>query len=100
MLPTRRGGRTALPARGRARSPPPGAVGRGTSGGAGTMTGPVQADLTPEQQAAVTHPGGPAIVLAGAGAGKTRVLCHRLAWLVEGGAAPAEVLALTFTREA
>ena len=40
-------------------------------------------DLTPEQRAAVTHPGGPAIVLAGAGAGKTRVLCHRLAWLVE-----------------
>jgi DNA helicase-2/ATP-dependent DNA helicase PcrA len=60
----------------------------------------VAADLTPEQRAAVTHPAGPAIVLAGAGAGKTRVLCRRLAWLVEGGAAPAEVLALTFTREA
>ena len=57
-------------------------------------------DLTPEQRAAVTHPGGPAIVLAGAGAGKTRVLCHRLAWLVDGGASPAEILALTFTREA
>ena len=64
------------------------------------MTGPVADDLTPEQHAAVTHPGGPAIVLAGAGAGKTRVLCRRLAWLVEGGAAPSEVLALTFTREA
>ncbi len=57
-------------------------------------------DLTPEQHAAVTHPGGPAIVLAGAGAGKTRVLCRRLAWLVEGGTAPEEILALTFTREA
>ena len=57
-------------------------------------------DLTPEQRAAVTHPGGPALVLAGAGAGKTRVLCHRLAWLVEGGASPSEILALTFTREA
>ena len=56
--------------------------------------------LTPEQRAAVTHPGGPALVLAGAGAGKTRVLCHRLAWLVEGGASPAEIVALTFTREA
>ena len=64
------------------------------------MTGPVASDLTSEQHAAVTHPGGPAIVLAGAGAGKTRVLCRRLAWLVEGGAAPSEVLALTFTREA
>ena len=42
----------------------------------------------------------PALVLAGAGAGKTRVLCHRLAWLVEGGASPAEIVALTFTREA
>ncbi|WP_217922924.1 ATP-dependent helicase [Miltoncostaea oceani] len=57
-------------------------------------------DLTPEQRAAVTHPGGPAIVLAGAGAGKTRVLCRRLAWLVGEGAAPDEILALTFTREA
>jgi DNA helicase-2/ATP-dependent DNA helicase PcrA len=64
------------------------------------MTGPVLADLTPEQRAAVTHPGGPAIVLAGAGAGKTRVLCHRLAWLVDQGAAPSEMVALTFTREA
>ena len=57
-------------------------------------------ELTPEQHAAVTHPGGPAIVLAGAGAGKTRVLCRRLAWLVEQGASPDEILALTFTREA
>ena len=57
-------------------------------------------ELTPEQRAAVTHPGGPAIVLAGAGAGKTRVLCRRLAWLVDGGASPDEILALTFTREA
>ena len=64
------------------------------------MWRPVADDLTPEQRAAVTHPGGPAIVLAGAGAGKTRVLCRRLAWLVEGGADPSEVLALTFTREA
>ncbi|HSI30431.1 MAG TPA: ATP-dependent helicase, partial [Miltoncostaeaceae bacterium] len=57
-------------------------------------------ELTPEQRAAVTHVGGPALVLAGAGAGKTRVLCHRLAWLVEGGASPSEIVALTFTREA
>jgi len=56
--------------------------------------------LTPEQSAAVTHPGGPALVLAGAGAGKTRVLTHRLAWLIDQRVAPDEVLALTFTREA
>jgi DNA helicase-2/ATP-dependent DNA helicase PcrA len=60
----------------------------------------VLSDLTPEQRAAVTHAGGPLAVLAGAGAGKTRVLCHRLAWLVDEGAAPDEVLALTFTRQA
>jgi DNA helicase II / ATP-dependent DNA helicase PcrA len=65
-----------------------------------TVTGPVLSRLSPEQRAAVTHAGGPAVVLAGAGAGKTRVLCHRLAWLVDGGARPDEVLALTFTREA
>lgn len=56
--------------------------------------------LTPQQIAAVEHPGGPALVLAGAGAGKTRVLSRRVAWLIDNGAAPDEVLALTFTREA
>lgn len=58
------------------------------------------AQLTPEQAQAVTHPAGPLLVLAGAGAGKTRVLCHRLAWLIEQGEDPAQVLALTFTRQA
>ena len=57
-------------------------------------------DLTPEQRAAVTHPGGPLLVVAGAGAGKTRVLCHRVAWLVEQGAGPDEILALTFSSKA
>jgi ATP-dependent DNA helicase UvrD/PcrA len=47
------------------------------------MGRPVLDDLTSEQRAAVTHPSGPLMVLAGAGAGKTRVLCRRLAWLVE-----------------
>ncbi|HMM48323.1 MAG TPA: ATP-dependent DNA helicase [Miltoncostaeaceae bacterium] len=56
--------------------------------------------LTPEQTAAVEHPGGPVLVLAGAGAGKTRVLSRRVAWLIDRGASPDEVLALTFTREA
>jgi len=57
-------------------------------------------DLTPEQRAAVTHPSGPLMVLAGAGAGKTRVLCRRLAWLVEQGNEPGRVLGVTFTRQA
>src|SRR5215467_1937546 len=65
-----------------------------------TMACPMLDDLTPEQRAAVTHPGGPLLVVAGAGAGKTRVLCHRVAWLVDQGARPDEILALTFSAKA
>ena len=64
------------------------------------MGRPVLDDLTSEQRAAVTHPSGPLMVLAGAGAGKTRVLCRRLAWLVEQGNEPGRVLGVTFTRQA
>ncbi len=53
--------------------------------------------LTRSQLAAVTHPGGPLLVLGGAGTGKTRVLERRFAWLVEGGAPAESVLALTFS---
>jgi DNA helicase-2/ATP-dependent DNA helicase PcrA len=52
------------------------------------------------QRAAVTHPGGPLLVLAGAGTGKTRTLTRRFAWLVEQGAAPESILALTFSSHA
>ena len=56
--------------------------------------------LSDQQRDAVTHAGGPLLVVAGAGAGKTRVLTHRLAWLVDGGAEPGEILALTFSAQA
>src|SRR5215210_7463076 len=56
--------------------------------------------LNRSQRAAVTHPGGPLIVVAGAGTGKTRTLTCRFAWLVEQGVAPDQILALTFSSPA
>src|SRR5215210_3996199 len=56
--------------------------------------------LNRAQRAAVTHPGGPLVIVAGAGTGKTRVLTRRLAWLVEEGVLADEVLALTFSSAA
>jgi DNA helicase II / ATP-dependent DNA helicase PcrA len=56
--------------------------------------------LNEEQRAAATHPGGPLLVLAGAGTGKTTTLAARVAWLIDEGAAPERVLLLTFTRRA
>ena len=53
--------------------------------------------LNAEQRAAVAHPGGPLVVVAGAGTGKTTVLTRRFAWLVEQATPADQILALTFS---
>src|SRR5712671_189760 len=57
-------------------------------------------ELNPQQHAAVTAPPGPSLVIAGAGAGKTRTLIYRVAYLLEQGIPADRILLLTFTNKA
>ncbi|MEN3268184.1 DNA helicase PcrA [Pseudonocardia sp.] len=57
--------------------------------------------LNPRQREAVVHAGSPLLIVAGAGSGKTRVLTHRIAWmLAERGVHPGEIMSITFTNKA
>jgi ATP-dependent DNA helicase UvrD/PcrA len=65
-----------------------------------TERSPWLEQLNPEQRAAATYPGGPLLILAGAGTGKTTTLCARVAWLLEEGVPAERILLLSFTRRA
>lgn len=59
-----------------------------------------QAELNEQQHAAVTAPPGQTLIIAGAGSGKTRTLTYRVAWLLDNGVLPEQILLLTFTNKA
>ena len=78
-----------------------GAPVQGLGAAAATPHDSILSDLNDEQRAAVTHGGGPLLIVAGAGTGKTEVATRRIAWLIATRRArPEEILALTFTEKA
>ena len=56
--------------------------------------------LNKEQKEAVMHKEGPLLIIAGAGAGKTKTITHRILNLIKGGVIPQSILAITFTNKA
>ena len=68
--------------------------------GGGAVAGETLAGLNDEQRAAAAHVGGPLLILAGAGTGKTKTLVARAAWLRDQGIPASRILLLTFTRRA
>jgi len=64
------------------------------------MSQKISENLNPQQQKAVTSINGPLLVLAGAGAGKTKTIAERIRHLVQTGVNPQAILAITFTNKA